>query len=80
LNPFVLARLEVLSPRPVAEALGALERLVVEGVEVRRSALPLFGGRRGDSFSMSLGMPILRRRRPVLRACVRSPPGPRGCS
>ena len=67
MNPFVLARLEVLSPRPIAEALGALERLVVEGVEVDGLRYRLFGGRRGDSFSMSLGMPILGGGAPVLR-------------
>jgi hypothetical protein len=68
LNPFVLARLEMVSPRPAEEALGALDRLVAEGVDVDGRHYRLFGGRRGGYFSMSLGMPILGGGAPVLRA------------
>jgi hypothetical protein len=76
LNPFVLARLELVSPRPVAEALGALERLVVEGVDVDGRHYRLFGGRRGDYFSMSLGMPVLGGGAPVLRVRSLADAGP----
>ena len=76
MNPFVLARLELVTARPVAEALGALERLVVEGVEVDGLRYRLFGGRHGDSFTMSLGMPVLGGGAPVLRVRSLADAGP----
>jgi hypothetical protein len=68
LNPFVLARLELVSPRPVEEALGALDQLVAEGFDADGRTYRLFGFRRGRYFTMSLGMPILGGGAPVLRA------------
>jgi hypothetical protein len=68
LNPFVLARLELESPRPAGEALGALEQLLRDGLEAAGRRYRLFGGRRGHWFTMSLGMPLLGGGAPVLRA------------
>jgi len=68
LNPFLLARLEVVSPRPADEAWRALEQLVHDGLVDGDRRFLLFGGRRGRSFSMSLGLPFLGGSKPVLRA------------
>lgn len=76
MNPFVLARLELVSPRPAEEALAAVDRLVAEGVEADGVRYRLFGGRRGRSFSMSLGMPILGGGAPVLRGRLSGDAGP----
>jgi hypothetical protein len=66
--PFVLARLEVLTPRSAEEAMGALKQLLAEGIELGDRGYHLFGIRRGRYFSMSLGAPVLGGGGPVLRA------------
>ena len=76
MNPFLLARLELVSPWPAEEALGAIDRLVAEGVEADGVRYRLFGGRRGRSFSMSLGMPLLGGGAPVLRGRLADGSGP----
>ena len=76
MNPFVLARLELTSPRPAEEALGALERLVHDGFDAGGRSYRLFGFRRGRYVTMSLGLPILGGGAPVLRAWLPEIPGP----
>lgn len=76
MNPFVLARLELVSPRPAEEALGALERLVRDGIDAGDRTYRLFGFRRGRYFTMSLGLPILGGAAPVLRAWLPEGTGP----
>jgi hypothetical protein len=66
----------LVSPRPAEEALGAIDRLVAEGVEADGVRYRLFGGRRGHSFSMSLGMPFLGGGAPVLRGRLSDGGGP----
>ena len=68
MNPFLLARLEVVSPRPADEAWRALEQLVHDGLDDGGRHYRLFGGRHGRAFSMSLGLPLLGGSAPVLRA------------
>jgi hypothetical protein len=68
LNPFLLARLELVSPRPADEAWRALEQLVHDGLDDGGRHYRLFGGRHGRAFSMSLGLPFLGGSAPVLRA------------
>jgi hypothetical protein len=76
LNPFVLARLELTSPRPAEEALTALERLVREGFGAGGRTYRVFGFRRGRYVTMSLGVPILGGGAPVLRARLPESAGP----
>jgi hypothetical protein len=76
MNPFVLARLELTSPRPAEEALGALERLVRDGFDAGGRSYRLFGFRRGRYVTMSLGLPILGGAAPVLRAWLHEVAGP----
>ena len=71
MNPFVLARLELSSPRPIEQAMAALDELVREGFEAHGHRYRLFGSRRGRYLSMSLGMPLLGGAAPVLRAWLR---------
>ena len=76
MNPFVLARLELVSPRPAEEALRALEQLVREGFDDGSRSYRLFGFRRGRTVTMSLGMPVLGGGAPVLRARLPEGAGP----
>ena len=76
MNPFVLARLELTSPRPAEEALGALDRLIRDGIDAGDRTYRLFGFRRGRYVTMSLGMPILGGAAPVLRARLPEGAGP----
>lgn len=76
MNPFVLARLEMVSPRPAEEAMRALEQLVHEGFDADGRTYRLFGFRRGRYFTMSLGVPILGGGAPVLRAWLPEGVGP----
>ena len=76
MNPFVLARLELVSPRPAEEAMDALEQLVHDGFDEGGRTYRLFGFRRGRYFTMSLGMPILGGGAPVLRAWLPEATGP----
>jgi hypothetical protein len=68
LNPFVLSRLELDSPRTLEQVWASLERLLHDGFEAEGRRYRLFGARRGRYFSMSLGMPVLGGAAPVLRA------------
>lgn len=68
MNPFVVARLELTSPRSAEQALGALEQLLRDGLEAADRRYRLFGRRRGRHFSMSLGLPFFGGGAPVLRA------------
>ena len=68
MNPFVVARLELTSPRPAEQALGALEQLHHDGLEAADRRYRLFGRRHGSYFSMSLGLPFFGGGAPVLRA------------
>lgn len=75
MNPFLVSRLELDSPRPLEQVWAELERLVREGFEAGGYHYRLFGSRRGRYFSMSLGMPLLGGAAPVLRAWLRGDPG-----
>jgi hypothetical protein len=75
LNPFVLSRLELDSPRTLDQVWAALEGLLREGFEVEGRHYRLFGAHRGRYFTMSLGMPILGGSAPVLRAWLREESG-----
>ena len=68
MNPFVLSRLELHSPRPLERVLESLDALLRDGVDHEGRHYRLFGSRRGRYFSMSLGMPVLGGTSPVLRA------------
>jgi len=70
-NPFVLARLDVVSPLPPERALETLEALVRDGIEAYGRRYRLFGERHGGFVTMSLGMPLLGGGSPVLRAWLR---------
>jgi hypothetical protein len=76
LNPFVVARLELGTPRPLEHVWAELDRLLHEGLAGERGRYRLFGSRRGRYFSMSLGMPVLGGGAPVLRAWLRDVAGP----
>ena len=76
MNPFVLARVEMTSPRPAEQVLGSLEKLVRDGFEASGRRFRLFGGRRGRYFSMSLGLPLVGGAAPVLRAWLQESAGP----
>ncbi len=75
MNPFVLSRLELLSPRSVERVLEGLDALLHDGVDHAGRHYRLFGSRRGRYFSMSLGMPILGGTSPVLRAWLQGDAG-----
>ena len=71
MNPFEVGRDVVTSPHPPEGALTRLDLLLREGFEAEGRRHPLFGGRSGRYFSMSLGMPVLGGGAPVLRAWLR---------
>lgn len=75
MNPFLVSRLELDSPRPLEQVWADLERLVREGFEAGGYRYRLFGSRRGRYFSMSLGLPVLGGAAPVLRAWLRGDSG-----
>lgn len=77
MNPFLVSRLELASPRPLEQVWAGLERLVREGFEAGGYRYRLFGSRRGRYFSMSLGLPLLGGAAPVLRAWLRDSGTPR---
>lgn len=76
MNPFVVARLELDTPRPLEQVWAGLDRLLQEGIAGERVRYRLFGSRRDRYFSMSLGMPLLGGTAPVLRAWLRDAAGP----
>src|SRR5262249_30316366 len=75
-NPFLLARLDVVSPSPPALALDPLEALVGHGLQAYVRRYLLVGERHGRYLTMSLGMPLLGGGAPVLRAWLRDAAGP----
>ena len=76
LNPFVFARLELDSPRPVERVSAELDRLLREGFDAHGRRYRLFGARRGGFLTMSLGLPLVGGAAPVLRARLQDAPGP----
>ncbi len=76
MNPFVLARLELDSPRPAERVSAELDRLLREGFDAGGRRYRLFGARRGGYLTMSLGLPLIGGAAPVLRARLRDFPGP----
>ena len=77
MNPFVLSRLELDSPRPLEQVWASLEELLRDGFEAEGRRYRLFGAHRGRYFTMSLGMPILGGAAPVLRAWLQDDRAPR---
>ena len=77
MNPFVLSRLELDSPRPLEQVWASLEELLRDGFEVEGRRYRLFGAHRGRYFTMSLGMPLLGGAAPVLRAWLQNESAPR---
>ncbi len=77
MNPFVLSRTELDSPRTLEQVWASLERLLQDGFEIEGRHYRLFGAHRGRYFSMSLGMPVLGGAAPVLRAWLQDAGAPR---
>lgn len=76
MNPFELARLELVSPHPAERALAALDRLLREGFDAGGRRYRLFGLRQGGAVHMSLGLPLVGGAAPILAARLRDGDGP----
>lgn len=76
MTPFELARAELFTPWDPERVFAAIDALLRDGFVVGDVRYRLFGGRIGQVFSMSLGLPFLGGGTPVLRGRVRDGASP----
>ncbi len=77
MNPFELARAELTTPWARPEVESGLDTLLAHGFEYEGFLYRVFGARRGEDITMSLGMPVLGGGEPVLRGRIHE--AGRGC-
>jgi hypothetical protein len=74
-NPFVLTRTVLCTPWAPERVLATLDELLRDGFLTGERRHRLFGWRRGRTFSLSLGMPVVGGGEPVVRGHVRDDAG-----